>query len=57
MTFKKKGTYVYLKIEIRSSESQWVENSLWKRLWNCRKTDYILLVVMMMMIMILVVVE
>jgi hypothetical protein len=31
-----------------------VENSLWKRLWTYRKTDY---VVMMMMVVVVVVVE
>jgi hypothetical protein len=29
-----------LKIERGSTGSRCVENSLWKRLWTCRKTDY-----------------
>jgi hypothetical protein len=41
MTFRKKGNISLLKIEIRSSESQCLENSLWKRLWNCLKKDYV----------------
>jgi len=41
MTFRRKGNISLLKIEIRSSESQCPEYSLWKRLWECRKTDYV----------------
>jgi hypothetical protein len=29
-----------LSFEGGSSGSQYVESSLWKRLWTCRKTDY-----------------
>jgi hypothetical protein len=32
-----------LKIERRSTRSQSVENSLWKRLWTCHKTDYVIM--------------
>jgi len=28
-----------------------VENSFWKRLWNCRKTEYVLMIMMTMMMM------
>jgi hypothetical protein len=29
-----------LSFERGSSESHYVDSSLWKRLWTCRKTDY-----------------
>jgi hypothetical protein len=32
-----------LEIERRSTRPQSVENSLWKRLWTCRKTDYVIM--------------
>ena len=33
--------YIYiLSIERGSSRSHYVEESFWKRLWNCRLTDY-----------------
>ena len=31
-----------LEMEIGSTRSQSVENSLWKRLWTCHKTDYMI---------------
>jgi len=30
----------YWKLREKCTESQSVENSIWKRLWTCRKTDY-----------------
>jgi hypothetical protein len=36
--FKEKE--MILEIERGTTRSQSVENSLWKRLWTCRKTDY-----------------
>jgi hypothetical protein len=33
------GKEVILSFEGGSSRSHYVESSLWKRLWNCRKTD------------------
>jgi hypothetical protein len=34
-----------------------VENSLWKRLWTDRKTDYVVMMKMMMMVVVVVVVQ
>jgi hypothetical protein len=36
-----KGRRGYSHFERDSSGSHYVENSLWKRLWTCRKTDYL----------------
>ena len=41
MNFRKKRNISLLKTEIGSSELQCLENSLWKRLWNCLKKDYV----------------
>jgi len=30
-----------------------VKNSLWKRLWTCRKTEYVMMMMMMMMMMVM----
>jgi hypothetical protein len=35
-----KETGRYWKLKKISSRSHSLENSLWKRLWTCRKTDY-----------------
>jgi len=35
-----KGKERILSFEGGSSESHYVQSSLWKRLWTCRKTDY-----------------
>jgi hypothetical protein len=35
-----KGKERILSFEGGSSGSHYVESSLWKRLWTCRKTDY-----------------
>ena len=35
-----KGNERILEIERRSTISRFVEKSLWKRLWTCRKADY-----------------
>jgi len=32
-----------LELETGSARSRSVETELWKRLWTCRKTDYILM--------------
>jgi len=28
--------------EVGSTRSHFLENSLWKRLWTCRKTNYVM---------------
>ena len=35
------SAHVWRKLEVERGSSRWhlVENSLWKKLWNCRKTD------------------
>jgi hypothetical protein len=38
MTFRKERI---LEIEIGRTRSPCMENSLWKRLWNCGKTGYV----------------
>jgi hypothetical protein len=35
-------------VERGSTMLDCLENSLWKKLWTCRKTDYVMVVVMMM---------
>jgi hypothetical protein len=40
-----------LEIERGSTRSHFLKNSLWKRLWICRKTDYMLMIMMMIMMM------
>jgi hypothetical protein len=37
-----KGSKKILEVEAGSSGSHSLENSVWKRLWTCRKTDYYL---------------
>jgi len=36
------GNKQILETEIGSTRSLFLENSLWKRLWTCRKTDYVM---------------
>jgi len=43
-----------LETERRNTRSHYIENSLWKKLWTCRKTDYVVVVVVMMMIMMII---
>jgi len=43
----------YWKFGNGSTRSHSEENSLWKKLWACRKTDYMLMIMVMMMMMIM----
>ena len=40
-----------LEVERGRTRSPSMENSLWKRLWTCRKTDFKIMMMMMMMMM------
>jgi len=41
------GNKEILEIEKWSTRSLSVENWLWKSLWACRKTDYVMMIMMM----------
>ena len=42
-----KETKIYWKFERRSGRSHCLENSLWKRLWPCRKADCLKVVILL----------
>ena len=42
------GENTILEIEKGNRRSHSLENSLWERLWTCRKTDYAMMLMMMM---------
>jgi len=46
------GKQTILELETGSTISHSEEKSLWKSVWNCRKTVYVVVVMMMMMMMI-----
>jgi hypothetical protein len=50
------GENTILEIEKGNRRSHFLKNSLWERLWTCRKTDYAAAMMMMMMMMMVVVV-
>jgi len=44
------GKETIMELETGGTRSHSVGNSLWKILWNCRKTVYVMMMMMMMMI-------
>ena len=51
-----KGTRMYLKLKEEALDRTQYRNSLWKRLYTCRKTNYVMMMMVMMMMMMMVVV-